>query len=209
MAEEEGSDGSSVDPTAADAPSVAARDDLAGVVDLFGWLTRAELAGALSELAFKQRAEVDDDAIAAAIDVAVAEYALVPAPPAALAEGDGTGTGDTSRAGAGNAPTDVADPDDGLDADDVALAVGPAAFPSLPDGAADLPHILDVPDREVDREKLSEAVLARLSEDAVAAISDGDADRLAVLADVTYDIEAWAPVDAGPIRERIVAELDS
>jgi len=73
----------------ADTPSVAARDDLAGVVDLFEWLTRAELSRALSELAFKQRSEVDDEAIAAAIDVAVAEYALVPAPPAALSEAGG------------------------------------------------------------------------------------------------------------------------
>jgi len=191
------------DGTAADAPSAAARDDLAGVVDLFGWLTRAELSRALAELAFKRRTEVDDDAIAAAIDVAVAEYALVPAPPAALSEGDG------ETAGAGGALADVVDPDEGLDADAVALGVGPAAFPSLPEGAADLPHILDVPERDVDREALSEAVRARLSEDAVAAIGEGDADRLEVLVDVTYDIEAWAPVDAGAIRERIVAELDS
>jgi len=194
MAEGGGPDGPAAD--AADAPSVAARDELAGVVDLFGWLTRAELARALSELAFKRRAEVDDDAIAAAIDVAVAEYALVPAPPEAIDEG-------------GDEPTAVVDPDDGVDDDAVALAVGPAAFPSLPEGAADLPHILDVPDRGVDREALSAAVLARLSADAVAAIRDGDADRLEVLADVTYDVEAWAPVDAGDIRERIVAELDS
>jgi len=200
------------------APSVAARDDLAGVVDLFEWLTRAELSEALSELAFKQRAEVDDEAIAAAIDVAVAEYALVPAPPAALSE-----------AGAGNTLEGVTDPatsDDGDGSDDggdseggddsvggdepdaVALAVGPAAFPSLPADAEDLPHILDVPERDVDREALSEAVLERLSRDAVAAIESGDAERLEVLADVTYDIEAWAPVDAGDIRERIVAELD-
>jgi hypothetical protein len=195
MAGEEGSDGS-----AADAPGVAARDDLAGVVDLFGWLTRAELSRALSELAFKQRTEVDDDAIAAAVDVAVAEYALVPAPPEALSWG--------GAASQGSAPEGVADPDDGLDADDVALAVGPAAFPSLPDGAEDLPHILDVSEREVDREALAAAVRARLSEDAVAAIREGDADRLEVLADVTYDIETWAPVDAGDVRERIVAELD-
>jgi hypothetical protein len=190
-----GTDRSGPDGAATDAPSVAARDDLAGVVDLFDWLTRAELASALSELAYKRRAEVDGDAIAAAIDVAVAEYALVPAPPAALTE-----SGDDAAA--------VADPDDGVDAERVALAVGPAAFPSLPDGAGDLPHILDVPDRDVDREALSEAVLARLSTDAVAAINESDADRLAVLADVTYDIEAWAPVDATPIRDRIVAELD-
>ncbi|WP_050032583.1 DUF7109 family protein [Halorubrum halophilum] len=187
-----------------DAPSVAARDDLAGVVDLFQWLTREELSRALSELAYKQRAEVDDEAIAAAIDVAVAEYALVPAPPAALSE-----------AGAGSAPESVADPadldrgDDTDGADAIALAVGPAAFPSLPADAEDLPHILDVPERDVDREALSEAVLKRLSEDAVAAIESSDAERLEVLADVTYDIEAWAPVDAGDIRERIVDELDA
>lgn len=168
-------------------PSVAARDDLAGVVDLFDWLTREELSRAVSELAFKRRAEADTAAIDDAIDVAVAEYALVPAPSDAVA---------TEEAA------------DGLGEDANPLAVGPAAFPSLPEGAEDLPHILDVPDRDVDREALSEAALERLSADAVAAITGGDAERLEVLADVTYDIEAWAPVDAGPIRERIVAELD-
>ena len=195
-----GPDGSGSEPDGAggDAPSVAARDDLAGVVDLFEWLTREELSEALSELAFKQRAEVDEAAIAAAIDAAVAEYALVPAPPAALSE---TGAN-------GDRATELADPDDGTDADAVALAVGPAAFPSLPDDAEDLPHILDVPERDVDRETLSEAVRERLSEDAVAAIGAGDAERLEVLVDVTYDIEAWAPVDAGDVRERIVDELD-
>ncbi len=174
------------------APSVAARDDLAGIVDLFDWLTRAELSRALSELAFKQRTEIDEAAIAAAIDVAVAEYALVPAPAAALSE-----AGTTTEF------------DDGSEADEaVALAVGPAAFPSLPDDAEDLPHILDLPDRDVDRRALADAVLERLSEDAVAAITESDHERLETLADVTYDIETWAPVDAGEIRERIVSELD-
>ena len=169
-----------------------ARDDLAGVVDLFAWLTREELSRAFAELAFKQRTTLDEDAIDEAIDVAVAEYALVPAPPGAVSvvgdEGDADGPAD-----------------DG----DKPLAVGPAAFPSLPDGAADLPHILDVPDRTVDRAVLSEAVHERLSTDAVAAITEGDTARLEVLADVTYDIETWAPVDAAPIRERIVAELET
>ncbi|SMO50588.1 DUF7109 family protein [Halorubrum cibi] len=166
-------------------PSVAARDDLAGVVDLFEWLTREELSRAVSELAFKRRAEVDPDAIDAAIDAAVAEYALVRVPPEAVSTDEG-------------APEEAADP----------LAVGPAAFPSLPENAADLPHILDVPDRAVDRGTLSEAVHDRLSADAVSAMNEGDADRLETLVDVTYDVEAWTPVDASPIRERIVAELD-
>jgi len=171
-------------------PSVAARDDLAGVVDLFGWLTRAELSNALSELAFKRRAEVDEDAIDAAIDLAVAEYALVPAPAEALSGDVGEANGDETTAGS------------------TPLAVGPAAFPTLPEGAADLPHILDVPDRGVDRELLANAVLERLREEAVAAIGDGDADRLETLADVTYDVEAWAPVDVDPVRTRILAEVD-
>ena len=173
-------------------PDGLARDDLAGVVDLFAWLTREELSRAFAELAFKRRTTLDEDAIDEAIDVAVAEYALVPAPPGAVSvvgdEGDADGPAN-----------------DGGEA----LAVGPAAFPSLPDGAADLPHILDVPDRTVDRAVLSEAVHERLSTDAVAAITEGDTARLEVLADVTYDIETWAPVDAAPIRERIVAELET
>ena len=174
-------------------PSVAARDELAGVVDLFGWLTRAELSKALSELAFKRRAEVDEAAIDAAIDLAIAEYALVPAPGEALSGG-----------GAGDVPDGETEAADGR----AALAVGPAAFPTLPEGAADLPHILDVPDRDVDREALSDAVLERLREEAVAAIGDGDDERLETLADVTYDVEAWAPVDVDPIRTRILAEVD-
>lgn len=175
-------------------PDGVARDDLAGVVDLFAWLTREELSQAFSELAFKQRTTIDEDAIDEAIDVAVAEYALVPAPPEAVSVVDGNGEGPTDGpAGAGGEP----------------LAVGPAAFPSLPDGAADLPHILDLADRAVDRAVLSEAVHDRLSTDAVAAITEGDTARLEVLADVTYDIETWAPVDAAPIRERIVAELEN
>ena len=171
-------------------PSVAARDDLAGVVDLFTWLSRAELSQALSELAFKSRTEVDEDAIDAAIDLAVAEYALVPAPSGALSGDEGEADGDRTAA------------------ESTALAVGPAAFPTLPEGSEDLPHILDVPDREVDREALADAVLERLREEAVEAIGEGDDARLETLADVTYDVEAWAPVDVDPVRTRILAEVD-
>ena len=87
-------------------PDGLARDDLAGVVDLFAWLTREELSRAFSELAFKRRTTLDEDAINEAIDVAVAEYALVPAPPGAVSgvgdEGDADGPrGDGGRARTG------------------------------------------------------------------------------------------------------------
>ena len=172
--------------------SVAARDELAGVVDLFGALTREELSRALAELAFKRRTEVNEAAITAAIDAGVAEYYLVAAPDEAVEAG-----GDRDEA-----------VEAGGDRDEGFLAVGPAAFPTLPANATDLPHILDVPDREVDRERLADVVRGRLRDDALDAISDGSDDRLETLVDVTYDLEAWAPVDASPIRDRLVDEIE-
>ncbi|KAB1189161.1 MULTISPECIES: hypothetical protein [Haloferax] len=52
-------------------------DDLAGIVDLFGALTRTELEDALDELAFKEGRETDTDALSGAISDAVDAYYLV------------------------------------------------------------------------------------------------------------------------------------
>ena len=168
-----------------DAPDWLVPDALAGIVDLFGWLTPTELRRAVDELAFKRRETVEPSTVAAVVDDAVDAYVLVSAPAAAIDEG--------------TVPLDNEHP---------LLAVGPVAFPTLPDGATDLPHILDVDPRTVTREALADAVLERLSEEAVAAITADDATRLETLADVTYDLEAWAAVDVGRVRDRIVAELD-
>jgi len=168
-----------------DSPSVAARDDLAGVVDLFGALTRAELIRALEELAFKAGTEVDGEALATAVDEAVADYYLVAAEPDAVA---GVDPPDLAEPGAGGAEADVAEPGaagEGSAADDAArlLAVGPAAFPALPANAEDLPHILEVGDRAVDREALAATVRERLERDAVGAIDRGDDERMEALLD--------------------------
>jgi hypothetical protein len=145
-------------------------DELAGVVDLFGALTRAELEDALDELAFKRGQAVDDDAVDAAVDDAIEAYALV--------EFEGS---------------------DG----DTLLAPGPTAFPSLPEGAEDLPHILDVPDRDPDRAVLGRAAERRLRADAARAVDAGDAERIDRLLDASYDLEAWAGVDASEVRARL------
>jgi hypothetical protein len=79
------------------------------------------------------------------------------------------------------------------------FAPGPVAFPDLPEGAEDLPHILDVERREVAREDLAEAVRNRLTTDGDHA--DPGSDRARYLVDVTYDAEAWAPVDLADVRE--------
>ncbi|MGB9963907.1 hypothetical protein [Halobacterium sp. CBA1126] len=144
-------------------------DELAGVVDLFGALTRRELHDALEELAFKRGDDFDADDADDDVVAALREYYLV-------------------RVERENG--------------DSVLAPGPAAFPELPENAVDLPHILDVERREVDRETLADAVRARLESDA----ADATGDRARYLVDVTYDAEAWAPVDLADVREELTAE---
>lgn len=125
-------------------------DELAGICDLFGALTREELTRARSELAFRRGEEAGPEE---AVDEAIDAYVLV--------EHEGL------------------------------LLAGPAAFPTLPEGAGDLPHILDVPEREVDREALGKAVL-----DSLRAEDDPELAR-----EVSYDLEAWAPIDASGVRD--------
>lgn len=140
-------------------------DELAGVADLFGGLTRAELRDALRELAFKRGEDFDADAADEDVTAAVRDYYLV-----------------------------------AVDADgERVLAPGPAAFPELPERATDLPHILDVERRDVDRDALADAVRSRLESDA----ADADGERARSLVDVTYDAEAWAPVELGDVREEL------
>ncbi|MEF8801443.1 MAG: hypothetical protein V5A38_04735 [Halolamina sp.] len=153
-------------------------DELAGIVDLFEALTSAELEQALVELAFRQGRDVREDAASAAVEEAVREYYLVSLPADAV-------TGE-------------------MDAETV-LIVGPVAFPMLPPDGEDLPHILDVPTRSVDREAAAETAVDQLRQDAATAVDNGDTERAAHLADVTYDLEAWGPVDLAATRERLVA----
>jgi hypothetical protein len=77
------------------------------------------------------------------------------------------------------------------------------AFPELPEYGADLPHILDVERRDVNREELAAAVRERLESEA----GDADGDRAEYLLDVTYDAEAWAPLELDDVRERL--DVDS
>ena len=150
-------------------------DELAGVVDLFGALTRAELESALGELAFKRGEDVDREAARAAVDEAVENYYLV------AVDGDG----------------------------ETLLAPGPAAFPSLPEGAEDLPHILDVPERAPDRSSLVDAAERRLRGDAARAVDEGDEDRIERLLDVSYDLETWGSTDVSDVRSRLDDALEN
>jgi len=153
----------------------ATGDELAGVVDLFGALTRDELESALGELAFKRGEAVDDDAIDDAVAAAIEGYYLV------AVDRDG----------------------------ETLLAPGPAAFPTLPDGAEDLPHIMDAPDRDVDDEGVVEAAERRLRADAARAVDADDADRIERLLDVSYDLETWGAADVSDVRSRLDDALEN
>lgn len=90
---------------------------------------------------------------------------------------------------------------------DETLFAGPTAFPTLPANAEDLPHIMNVPERSVDRAALGEAVRKRIAAEADAAADDGDQERLATLLDVCYDVEAWAPVSLDETRAALDRRL--
>lgn len=142
-------------------------DEVAGVVDLFGALSRADLETALSELAYRR----GEDTPEGDVDAALSAFALV-----------------------------------GVDRDgDRLLAPGPTAFPELPDGAEDLPHILDAEGRTLDRDPVVDAALARFREAAVRAAQREDEARAADLVDVSYDLEAWGARDLSGIRARLDA----
>lgn len=147
-------------------------DDLAGVVDSFGAVTRPELREALTELAFKQGEDAAPTEFDEVIDAAIDSYQLVRLNP----------------------------PESGRES---LLIVGPSAFPTLPQGTPDLRHILDIEDRDIDRDRAGEAATARLREEAALAIEMGNEEEIEHLIDVSYDIEAWAPVTLDEIRAHL------
>lgn len=149
-------------------------DDLAGVLDLFGGLTRDELDRALGELAFRAGDPDDvpgDNDLTGAIDA----FAVVE-----VERGDGTRW----------------------------FFPGPNAFPTIPEHGEDLPQILGLDRRSTDRSALGEAAVERFREEAVTAVDRGDDERIAELIDLSYEIEAWAPVDLADVRERLDAALE-
>jgi hypothetical protein len=194
-----------------DAPTLPVDDpdELAGVVDLFGALTDEEVTRALVELAYRQGSDADESAVEAAASAAVAaaveRYYLIESHPDEV--GDGIETDDTGEVDDGVETAAAAD-----DTDETLLTVGPVSFPSLPAEAEDLPHILDYPTRSVSRAALARSVEGRLRGDAARAVAANDIDRIRHLLDVTYDLEAWAPVDVSEVRDRLddaLAESES
>ena len=84
--------------------------------------------------------------------------------------------------------------------DETILIPGPTAFPLIPAGGDDLPHILDAKVHEIDRSVVGEQLLADLVETMHDELSDEAREQLNQL---SYDLEAWASIDASPIRNML------
>ncbi|USZ72855.1 DUF7109 family protein [Natronosalvus halobius] len=204
-------------------PDQRTSDELAGIVDLFGGLTRAELERALSEVAFRADGQsVDEDAAAGAIEASLDAFALVRYEP--RGNGHATDGGDESG--------------DGDNDGDALFVPGPTAFPRTPEHAEDLPHILDVSPRDPDQDAVGEAARDRFLADVEAVlegeggrgdgpeyVNEGDdetenvdegndetenVDETAIedLIDLSYDLEAWAPLNLVAERTRLVEALE-
>lgn len=83
------------------------------------------------------------------------------------------------------------------------LVPGPVSLPSLPEHGDDLPHILDIEDRQIDQETIALAIEKRLRGDAARAINEEDERRANDILDICYETEAWGLIDTTEIRESL------
>ena len=88
------------------------------------------------------------------------------------------------------------------------LVAGPSALPELPEGGEDLPHLILVGEREINREEVEKSVVKKIDKEIEIAISEKDRSRIESLLDVCYDFEIWAEVDAGGIRKKLEMAID-
>ena len=89
------------------------------------------------------------------------------------------------------------------------LVAGPSALPELPEGGEDLPHLILVGEREINREELEKGVAERLGKEVEIAIFEKDRNQIESLLDVCYDLEMWAGVDIDGIRKKLERIIDS
>tara|TARA_A100001037_G_scaffold305549_1_gene346142 strand:- start:1937 stop:2416 length:480 start_codon:yes stop_codon:yes gene_type:complete len=88
------------------------------------------------------------------------------------------------------------------------LVAGPSALPELPEGGEDLPHLILVGEREINREELEKGVAERLGKEVEIAIFEKDRNQIESLLDVCYDLEMWAEVDVDGIRKKLERIID-
>jgi hypothetical protein len=85
----------------------------------------------------------------------------------------------------------------------VRLVPGPTAFPELPEGAEDLPHMLDVERRSIAADAVADRARERLASDAEEAVETADSATARRLLDVSYDVESLGAGDVADIRDRL------
>lgn len=164
-----------------DATAPPTPDQLAGVADLFGALTRAELHQAFTDLAARTGSEFDPTDLDAHIDAACDDFYLLELDPDLL---------------------DTETPSDPL------YIAGPGALPTIPEHGDDLPHIMAIEPRSIPTNARRLTAEQRLRAAAAKAVNAADHPRIQTLLDTCYDFEAWAAIDTSEIRDRLAAVLE-
>jgi len=126
-------------------------DVLAGVVDLFGALSREELRSAYADLAARSGDPFDADALEASVDRAVEGYYLVELSRVGDGEepSEGGGSADGEDGEDGENGADESADDESESADATRLVAGPAALPTLPAGVDRLAALDPAPELPV------------------------------------------------------------
>ncbi|HIJ12474.1 MAG TPA: hypothetical protein HA275_01930 [Halobacteriales archaeon] len=89
------------------------------------------------------------------------------------------------------------------------LVAGPSALPELPEGGEDLPHLILVGEREINREEVEKSVVERIGKEVEIAIFEKDRNQIESLLNVCYDLEIWAGVDVDGIRKKLERIIDN
>ena len=87
--------------------------------------------------------------------------------------------------------------------------MGPAALPDLPDGGEDLPHLIRVDKREIDKMRIGRDVKDKISREIEKEIHKMDKGEVEQLLDVCYDLEMWNEIDVEDVRCELEEVLDN
>jgi hypothetical protein len=88
------------------------------------------------------------------------------------------------------------------------LVIGPVALPKLPEGGEDLPHLIQVENRSIDKKEIEKVVFERIEEEIKNNSLEEDLESLEILLDICYDIEIWSSGGMEETRKVLERRID-
>lgn len=88
------------------------------------------------------------------------------------------------------------------------LVIGPVALPKLPEGGEDLPHLIQVENRLINKKEIEKIVFERMEEEIKVNSFEEDLESLERLLDICYDIEIWSSGGIEEARKALEKRVD-